>query len=103
MTQRADAAYQRARRAEETPEARAERLKRDREQRAAKRAAARTGTEKPGPRPLIEGDPTQSRSVTLPQSYWDIVRDIGDGVYSAGLRIIVEQAGARRKRSVRRK
>jgi hypothetical protein len=58
------------------------------------------GGPRPGAgRPHLDGtppgeaaaDPSQKRTVTMPASMWDVVKNAGDGVYSAGMRTIIDE------------
>lgn len=42
-----------------------------------------------GRKPL-QGEPMEAHSVTMPASYWQTVKEAGDGQWSAGIRKIVE-------------
>lgn len=41
-------------------------------------------------RKSLAEEPTESHSTTMPQSYWQLVQELGAGNYSAGLRKLVE-------------
>lgn len=94
------------RRAQETPAQREARLAADRKRQQERRDALKEGTQrqpnKRGPKPIREGDPTRARSITLPESYWPFVEEIGDGEASAGVRSLVEKeqkSAARRRKN----
>ena len=84
------------RRAQETTAQREARLAADRQRQKERRDALKQGTQrtpnKRGPKPIREGDPTRARSITLQESYWPFVEQLGDGEASAGVRSLVEKA-----------
>lgn len=44
-----------------------------------------------GRKPLSAGEPTIEATISLPQSHWEILRELGDGNASAGVRHLVEE------------
>lgn len=46
-----------------------------------------------GRHPLSD-EPTESSRITMPASYWQLVRELGDGNASLGIRRLVEQRQA---------
>lgn len=43
-----------------------------------------------GRKPLSDREPTGRHAVTMPDSYWEASRDLGDGNVSAGIRKALE-------------
>lgn len=103
LAKKTNTEYVREIRARETTEKREARKLKNRDRMAALRAAQGSGDGKPGAPALREGDKTHPRTITLPGSYWEIASEIGDGVYSAGIRIAIEEAQKLRDKAARRK
>ena len=44
-----------------------------------------------GRKPISEAEPTLEAAITLPRSYWERLRELGDGNASAGVRRLLEE------------
>ncbi len=88
---KADAEYQRRRRAAETPEQREARLatQRERDGRRLARKTAMNPAAKPG-RPRKESELSKSRTITLRPSQSATIMEIGDGRPSVGIVALIE-------------
>ena len=82
--------YARKRRAKETPEQAAARKLANAERERKRRAALSDG-KGPGRKPLIDGEPMIRKTVRLPQRYWDVLDQLGQDNYSAGVRSLIEK------------
>lgn len=84
-----DAEYKRRLRAKETPEQAKARKDANAERGRKRRAEKKTGRGVGAPR-IVEDELTESHTISMPESYWGLVKDLGGGYYSAGIRLIVE-------------